>query len=119
MTAAATACEHLKLHARRAGGIVGESEDAATARRVWSWLAGNRTRLRQARTMDGCEGVEAVKVRDLLRAGLPGCSTSKVTGGVLLELEARGYLQRVLWQKPNSGSGKKHELWFVHPDAPR
>jgi hypothetical protein len=118
LTAAAVVCEHLKLHARRAGIIVGETEEMAAARRVWRWLAVNGAKLRSAREAEGCGAVHAAKVRDLLRAGLPGCTTSKAAGLILVELAARGYVQKVDWQIPG-GPKRLHELWFVHPTARR
>jgi hypothetical protein len=111
---AARVCEHLKEHARRAAGVIGESQELADARRVWGWIAGNRGRLAELRQAEGCGAVAAVKARDLLRAGLPGCDSAEAAGKVLRALESRGYLQSVLWQRPGAGA-KAHELWYTHP----
>lgn len=113
---AARLCEHLKMHARQAAGIIGENRELADARRVWEWIAAHRAELRDRRQAEGCGGVAAVKARDALRAGLPGCDTAEAAARVLHALESRGYLQAVLWQRPGTAA-RPHELWYVHPTA--
>lgn len=116
MANAARVCEHLQIHARRAAGLIGESQEIADARRVWAWIAANRPKLAELRQGEGCGPVAAVKPRDLMQAGVAGCDTAEAAGRVLRALEARGYLQAVLWQRPGAAA-RPHELWYVHPTA--
>jgi hypothetical protein len=111
---AARLCEHLKEHARRAAGVIGESQELADARRVWGWIAANRGRLAELRQAEGCGAAVAVKAKDLIRVGVSGCESAEAAGKILRVLESRGYLQAVLWQRPGAGA-RPHELWYVHP----
>jgi hypothetical protein len=111
---AARLCEHLKEHARRAAGVIGESQELADASRVWGWIRANRGRLAEVRQAEGCGAAVAVKAKDLIRAGVSGCESAEAAGKILRALESRGYLQAMLWQRPGAGA-RPHELWYVHP----
>jgi replicative DNA helicase len=113
---AARVCEHLKEHARRAAGVIGESQEVADARRVWAWIAANRPKLVELRQAEGCGAVAAVKPRDLMQAGVSGCTDAGAAPRVLRALESRGYLQAVLWHRTGTAA-RPHELWYFHPTA--
>lgn len=114
MADAGRLCEHLKVHAQRAAAVIGETREAADARHVWNWCASRRQALADTRAAEGCGAVPAVKARDLVRAGLAGCENTEAASRALRVLEERGYVQGILWQRPD-GRAKPHELWYLHP----
>jgi hypothetical protein len=118
MDAAIRLCDHLRIHAERAAGVIGETPEAAAAARAWEWIVQGGARLAGKREAEGCGAVVAVKARDLVQAGLPGCDSTEAASKVLGTLEERGYLQAVLWARPGA-SARPHELWFVNPKSTR
>jgi hypothetical protein len=111
---AALVAECLKVHARRAFVLLCEDEEAAAARRVWTWLDKGRGRLRELRKSEGLGDVEGVKGRDVQRAGVAGLEDANKAGRVLDRLAERGYLQRCEWRNPAAPS-RPHVVYFVRP----
>jgi len=105
---------HLRGHATRAFQAMGETRMIRDATRAWAWMNRNRSDLARLRESEGAGRLEAVKPRDLITAGLAGCSSAEATNGVLEELADRGYLQRFEWRRPGVAA-RAHVVWYLRP----
>jgi hypothetical protein len=107
--------EALKVHARRAFALMGGDPETARARKVWAWLNQNRAKIQAFREKENLPSIEAVKPRDLERAGVAGIKNSAEATVVLLLLADKGYLQEVDLQSPGA---KGQKLFYLRPPAP-
>ena len=107
----------LKVHARRAIALLGEDGETAKARKGWEWIDRNRQKLAERRASDepgeSLGHIEAVKPRDLDRAGTAGVKNSAEADKLLGLLADKGWLQAVEI-KPEKGKGQR--LYLIHPD---
>lgn len=105
---------HLEMHMRAALSTFGQHIRESNAAAVLRWVRRHVEELRQARAEDAGAPVLALRTRDVLRAHLPGCEDSESAIGVLKDLEARGWLHPVHWQRPGQGT-RPQTIWHVHP----
>ena len=102
-------------HAARAFAVIGEDAETVAARNAWKWCDKNRTKLAEQRQRDGLEAVEAVKPRDIARAGVSGCSDSKTAERALDRLQEFGWTQRTEWKNPQA-KAPNQVFYFLHPN---
>ncbi|MEX2606029.1 MAG: DUF3987 domain-containing protein [Kiritimatiellia bacterium] len=104
-----------RSHAARAVEGMGANPETVRARKVWTWIQKNRAKLRDIREAEGLGAVEAVKGRDLERAGVAGIAKASEAGDVLDLLAGKGWLQAVDFKRAGT-TAKPATLHYIRPE---
>lgn len=104
-----------RSHAARAVEGMGANPETARARKVWQWLEKNRATLRDRRECESLGAVEAVKARDLERAGVAGIANAREAGDVLDVLASKGWVQPVTFKREGT-TAKPQALFYIRPE---
>lgn len=104
-----------RSHAARAVEGMGANPETARARKVWQWLEKNRATLRDRRESESLGTVEAVKARDLERAGVAGIANAREAGDVLDVLASKGWVQPVTFKREGT-TAKPQALYYIRPE---
>ncbi|MDA3874220.1 MAG: YfjI family protein [Kiritimatiellae bacterium] len=104
----------LRSHATRAVEAMGANLETARARKVWKWIDRHRAELIKLRKADDLGELEAVKARDIDRAGVAGVANAAEATAVLDLLVSKGWLQEVAFKREGTTS-KVQRLFYIRP----
>lgn len=104
-----------RSHAARAVEGMGANPETARARKVWQWLERNRARLVDTREDEGLGRIEAIKARDLDRAGVAGITNATEAAAVLDLLTSKGWLSPVTFKREGT-TAKLQTLYYIRPE---
>lgn len=105
--------DYFDEHSRRAFDIMGVDLIDAQSRQVWKWCVKHVADLQSKREEDGLGPMQAVKPKELARAGVAGVSDVERHLRLLTRLHDKGYVQRVsVGLKKGS---KPHVVFALNP----
>lgn len=105
----------LRSHAARAVEAMGANPETAKARKVWQWICKNRSKLADIREGEELGRIEAVKPRDIDRAGVAGIANAREAAQVLDLLASKGWVHPVEFKRIGT-TAKPQELYYIRPE---
>jgi hypothetical protein len=93
---------------------MGANVETSRARKVWEWIEKNRARLVDTREREGLGSIEAVKARDLDRAGVAGIGNATEAAAVLDLLASKGWLSPVDFKRAGT-TAKAQAIFYIRP----